>query len=52
MVEYAHKRIKEHIGRFTKLYYQIKNNDIDKEFLDDIYKKDKIFEEIDYMIYY
>ena len=52
MVEYAHKRIKEHIGRFTKLYYQLKENKIDKEFLDDIYKKDKIFDEIDYMIYY
>ena len=24
MVEYAHKAIKDHIGRFTKLYYQIK----------------------------
>ncbi len=52
MVEYAHKRIKEHIGRFTKLYYQIKKNSIDLEFLKDIEKKDKIFEEINYMIYY
>lgn len=51
MVEYAHKRIKEHIGRFTKLYFQIKNNEIDKGFLDDIYKKDKIFDDIDYNIY-
>ena len=52
MVEYAHKRIKDHIGRFTKLYYQIKENNIDEEFLKDIYKKDRIFEEIDYNIYY
>ena len=46
------KRIKDHIGRFTKLYYQIKENNIDEEFLKDIYKKDRIFEEIDYNIYY
>lgn len=51
MVDYAKKRIKDHIGRFTKLYYQIKNNNIDEEFLKDISKKDCIFPEIDYMIY-
>ena len=36
MVEYAHKSIKDHIGRFTKLYYQIKKNEIDENFLKDI----------------
>ena len=51
MIDYAKKRIKEHIGRFTKLYYQIKDNNIDKMFLDEIIKKDKIFPDIDYMIY-
>ena len=52
MVDYAKKRIKDHIGRFTKLYEQIKSDTIDKEFLSDIYRKDKIFDDIDYMIYY
>ena len=52
MVDYAKKRIKDHIGRFTKLYYQIKEDKIDIEFLTETYKKDKIFDEIDYMIYY
>lgn len=52
MVDYAKKRIKDHIGRFTKLYYQIKDDKIDKNLLDEIYRKDKIFEDIDYMIYY
>ena len=52
MVDYAKKRIKDHVGRFTKLYYQIKENTIDKEFLEDISKKDNIFPDIDYMIYY
>lgn len=51
MVDYAKKRIKDHIGRFTKLYNQIKENNIDKDFLNSIYKKDCIFPEIDYKIY-
>ena len=52
MVDYAKKRIKDHIGRFTTLYEQIKNDKIDEEFLKDISKKDNIFPDIDYMIYY
>lgn len=52
MVDYAKKRIKDHIGRFTKLYCMIKDDNIDEEFLKDICKKDKIFPDIDYMIYY
>ena len=51
MVDYAKKRIKQHIGRFTKLYYQIKNDKIDEKFVDDIYKQDLIFDNIDYNIY-
>ena len=51
MVEYAHKAIKEHIGRFTKLYYQIKNDKIDPQYLLDVFEKDDIFPEINYQIY-
>ena len=51
MVDYAKKRIKDHIGRFTKLYNQIKENNIDEVFLKDISKKDCIFPDIDYRIY-
>ena len=51
MVDYAKKRIKDHIGRFTKLYEQIKNNNIDEKFLKGIEEKDCIFPEIDYHIY-
>lgn len=51
MVDYAKKRIKEHIGRFTKLYEQIKSNNINENYLKDISKKDNIFPDIDYMIY-
>ncbi len=52
MVDYAKKRIKDHIGRFTTLYEQIKSDTIDKDYLTDINKKDKIFDDIDYMLYY
>ena len=51
MVDYAKKRIKDHIGRFSKLYQQIKDDKIDKKFLDSISKIDCIFPEIDYTIY-
>ena len=52
MVDYAKKRIKDHIGRFTKLYEQLKEDKIDEEFLEYIGEQDCIFPEIDYMIYY
>ena len=52
MVDYAHKAIKERIGRFTKLYHQIKNDKIDAKFLLEVFDKDDIFPDIDYMIYY
>ncbi len=51
MVEYAHKRTVDHVGRFTKLYEQIKNNQIDEPWLADIEYKDNIFPEIDYRVY-
>lgn len=51
MVDYAKKRTKDHIGRFNKLYNQIKENSIDIEFLRDISEKDSIFPDIDYKIY-
>ena len=51
MVEYAHKAIKERIGRFAKLYYDLKKDKIDEEYLSDIEEKDNIFPEIDYKIY-
>jgi len=52
MVDYAKKRIKDHVGRFTKLYGQIKNNEIDEEFVKYLEEYDCIFPEIDYNIYY
>ena len=51
MVDYAKKRIKDHIGRFTKLYYQLKNEKVDENFLKKIEIFDCIFPEVDYRIY-
>ncbi len=51
MVDYAKRRIKEHTGRFTKLYHQIKDDNINLDFLEDIEEKDCIFPDIDYKIY-
>ena len=51
MVEYAHKAIKERVGRFTKLYFELKKGKINQRFLEDIEAKDDIFPEMDYRIY-
>jgi 1,4-alpha-glucan branching enzyme len=51
MVDYAHRRIKEHIGRFTRLYNELNSNKIDSKFLAEIEAKDLIFPDIDYRLY-
>lgn len=51
MVDYAKKRTKDHVGRFSKLYEQIKENKVDESFLNDISEKDAIFPDIDFRIY-
>ena len=51
MVDYAHKRLKDHIGRFNALANMIDNHDINEEYLNDISYKDKIFPNINYRIY-
>ena len=61
MVDYAKRRIKQHIGRFTKLYLWMKNDeDLRNEdkltpdkirFLENIEEKDCIFPEMDYTLY-
>ena len=51
MVDYAHRRIKDHIGRFTRLYNELNSNKIDRKFLTEIEEKDCVFPDIDYRIY-
>jgi 1,4-alpha-glucan branching enzyme len=51
MSEYAHKRTRDHISRFTKLYTDIKANCVDETSLAEIEWRDRIFPEIDYRVY-
>lgn len=50
-VEYAVRRTKEHILRFTRLYEEIRAGRIDEGWLSEIEGKDNIFPEIDYRVY-
>jgi 1,4-alpha-glucan branching enzyme len=50
-VEYAVRRTKEHVLRFTRLYQDIKGNCVDEAWLGDIEYKDNIFPDIDYRVY-
>ncbi|MCX5713589.1 MAG: DUF1957 domain-containing protein [Candidatus Omnitrophica bacterium] len=49
--EYAVRRTKDHLLRFTNLYEQIKAGTIDEPWLKDIEYKDNIFPEIDYRVH-
>ena len=51
MVEYAVKRTRDHLIRFLRLYYQLKNNRINHDFLCDIESKDNLFPDINFRIY-
>ena len=51
MVEYAVKRTRDHLIRFLRLYYQIKNNRINHDFLRDIEERDNLFPDVNYRIY-
>ncbi|MFA6356091.1 MAG: 1,4-alpha-glucan branching protein domain-containing protein [Candidatus Omnitrophota bacterium] len=51
VVQYAVKRTKDHILRFTRLYNDIKANSVDEGWLSDIEYKDNLFPEIDYRVH-
>lgn len=51
MVQYAVKRFKDHIHRFTRLYEMLNSGQPDEEWLTDVESKDTIFQEIDYRVY-
>ncbi|MGE5329564.1 MAG: glycoside hydrolase family 57 protein [Deltaproteobacteria bacterium] len=51
MVEYAKKRTNDHLSRFTKIYYDIKENNLDEKWLREVEWKDNIFPDIDYKVY-
>ena len=51
MVEYAIKRTKDYVSRFTKIYHQIRGNRLDMNWLSEIEYKDNIFPDIDFRVY-
>ena len=51
VVEYAKKRTVDHIMRFTRLYWDVKNNSIDPGWLGDVESRDNPFPNIDYKAY-
>jgi len=52
VVPYAHKRVKVHINRFTKLYNDLMNGGIDSDWLREVEWRDNIFSDIDCAAYY
>jgi 1,4-alpha-glucan branching enzyme len=50
-VNYAVKRTKDHLLRFTRLYEDIKSDSVDEAWLSDIEYKDNIFPGIDYRVH-
>jgi 1,4-alpha-glucan branching enzyme len=51
MVEYAHKRTKDHILNFTKLYDQINANALEESLVSYLENYNNIFPEMDYTVY-
>ena len=51
VVEYAKRRVRDHILRFTRIYEDVKNNCIDEGWLQDIEAKDNVFPNIDFRVY-
>lgn len=51
MTGYAHKKISDHVNRLFRLYEEIKNNNIDIKWLEELEKRDNIFKNINYRIY-
>ena len=51
MVDYAIRRTKEHLLRFTRLHDQVRSRSIDPGWLGHIEARDNLFPEIDYRVY-
>ncbi len=51
MIEYAHKKTKDHISRFDKIYNDISRSQINDQWLKEVESRDNIFSDIDYSVY-
>ncbi|MCA9398835.1 MAG: DUF1957 domain-containing protein, partial [Candidatus Omnitrophica bacterium] len=52
MVPYAEKRVKTHISRFTRLYNDLMQENVDQNWLAEVEARDNIFKDIDCVKYY
>lgn len=50
-VQYAVKRFKDHVARFTRLYEDITRDRVDESWLAGIEAKDNLFSELDFRVY-
>ena len=50
-VEYSSRRFQSHIHRFDLLAKMLESGEVDRELLDEIERRDNIFQEIDYSVY-
>src|SRR5256885_14297602 len=51
MVDYAVRRTREHLLRFSRLYDQLKADGVDETWLSGVEARDNLFPEIDYRVY-
>jgi 1,4-alpha-glucan branching enzyme len=51
MVEYAKQRTMVHVLNFNHLYEEIRNNDIDEPWLNEIERRHNLFPDLDYRVY-
>jgi 1,4-alpha-glucan branching enzyme len=51
MVDYARDRTRVHVNNFNHLYEQIKRNDIDEPWLNEVEHRHNLFPDVDYRVY-
>jgi len=49
--EYARRRVKDHLLRFSKIYEQLTASKVDEAWLKEVELKDNIFPEVNYRYY-
>lgn len=50
-VEYAERRVKEHLANFTRIYESLSANSMDTEWLTSLEKRNNLFPDLDYRIF-
>lgn len=51
MVEYAHRRVREHVLRFLRLAAQVREDRIDEQWLGQLEWRDGLFPDVDYRVF-